>query len=51
MSARVTLAAGILAGMAILGIMSSYLVPADEPRGPALRELFESITQPTEHGE
>ena len=40
-----------VAGMAILGIMSSYLVPADEPSGPALRELFESTTQPNEHGE
>ncbi|XVU21227.1 hypothetical protein ACQPZJ_28620 [Actinoplanes sp. CA-054009] len=30
-----------LLGMAILGIMSSYLEPADEPSGLTLRELFE----------
>jgi hypothetical protein len=40
-----------LLGMAILGIMNSYLVPVDEPKSPTLREQFESATQPTEHGE
>ncbi|WP_433306934.1 hypothetical protein ACQP2F_22130 [Actinoplanes sp. CA-030573] len=40
-----------LVGMAILGMMNSYLERADEPEGPPLRELFESTKQPTEHGE
>jgi hypothetical protein len=30
-----------LVGMAVLGIMNSYLEPADEPSGLTLRELFE----------
>ncbi|HEX5199289.1 hypothetical protein ACFQS1_11160 [Paractinoplanes rhizophilus] len=40
-----------LAGMAILGMMNSYLVLADEPRGPTLREEFEGVQQPIEYGE
>jgi hypothetical protein len=39
-----------LLGMAILGIMNSYLEPIDEPSGLTLRELFEDATQPTEDG-
>jgi hypothetical protein len=33
-----------LVGMAVLGIMNSYLEPADEPSGLTLRELFESTS-------
>jgi hypothetical protein len=40
-----------LAGMAILGIMNSYLVPVDEPTGPTLRDDFESTKQPIDCGE
>jgi hypothetical protein len=36
-----------LVGMAVLGIMNSYLEPADEPSGLTLREQFESITDGT----
>jgi len=34
-----------LAGMAVLGIMNSYLVPADEPSGLTVRELFERTSE------
>ena len=33
---------GNLVGMAVLGIMNSYLEPADEPSGRTLRETFEN---------
>jgi len=37
-----------LVGMAVLGIMNSYLEPADEPSGLTLREQFEGATQASE---
>lgn len=36
--------AGNLVGMAVLGIMNSYLEPVDEPSGLTLREVFERRT-------
>jgi hypothetical protein len=36
-----------LVGMAVLGIMNSYLEPADEPSGLTLREQFEGATDGT----
>jgi hypothetical protein len=38
---------GNLLGMAILGIMNSYLEPANEPSGLTLRELFERTSDRT----
>jgi len=38
---------GNLVGMAVLGIMNSYLEPADEPSGLTLRELFERASDAT----
>jgi len=38
---------GNLVGMAVLGIMNSYLEPADEPSGLTLRELFERASDRT----
>jgi hypothetical protein len=39
-----------LVAMAVLGIMNSYLEPADEPTRLTLREQIENATQPTEDG-
>ncbi len=39
-----------LVGMAVLGIMNSYLEPADEPTRLTLREQFVDAPQPTEDG-
>jgi hypothetical protein len=33
---------GNLLGMAVLGLLNSYLEPADGPRGPSLRDSFEA---------
>jgi len=39
-----------LVGMAVLGIMNSYLEPVDEPSGLTLREQIEDATQPSLDG-
>jgi hypothetical protein len=42
---------GNLLGMAVLGIMNSYLEPANEPSGLTLRELFERTSDRTRPGD
>ena len=42
---------GNLVGMAVLGIMNSYLEPADEPSGRTLRETFENKSDESANGD
>jgi hypothetical protein len=39
-----------LVGMAVLGMMNSYLVPIDDPDKQSLRDKFEQLDEPTEDG-
>ncbi|MCA2211946.1 hypothetical protein [Jidongwangia harbinensis] len=40
---------GNLVGMAVLGLLNSYLEPVDRPRGPSLRETFDAIAERSRH--
>jgi hypothetical protein len=38
---------GNVVGMAVLGLLNSYLEPVDEPRGPSARESFDAVAART----